>query len=69
MMQFSSYRVEKGFSSHCDVEGDIEVGLITTSVELHIPKIQISISLNIWGKNQSNSKYQISGHKKEGALV
>ena len=31
------YRVEQCFSPHCDVEGDVEVGFVTTGVELYVP--------------------------------
>ena len=30
------YRVEKRFSPHGDVEGDVQVGLVAASVVLHV---------------------------------
>ena len=32
-----NYRVEQGLPPHGDVEGDVQVGLVTARVDLNIP--------------------------------
>ena len=48
MMSNNRYRVKQCLPPHGDVEGDVEIGLVATSVELHIPERKVSFSQNIF---------------------
>ena len=68
-MMSNSYRVKQCFPPHGDIEGDVKVGLVAASVELHIPLRKVSFSENLfWVKNWNLNL--ISGlYINEGPLV
>ena len=52
------YRVEQCFSPQCDIEGDVEVGFVTTCVELYVPDDD---AYHLSTDEQSHKKQKLSG--------